>query len=248
MADGGERSKDQTPALLKGRGDVPRLGIVIPSGDTVNANFAVCLAAMMYKTGIPVALYNTKGSNIANNRSNGALRCQEWGADYCLMIDSDIGFPSDASLRLVALARKHDLDVVGATYVSRSQPHQNHARPIPGRENVHGLAEVAALPTGMMMFNMRVLDKLTKPYFRFASIDEKESAPELYKDLVAPGFYGPVGEDFDFCCRVRAAGFRVWLDVELSCQIQHYGEVGYRLRTEPSEKTGRLYDVMELAA
>jgi hypothetical protein len=64
---------------------------------------------------------------------------------------------------------------------------------------------------------MQVFDKLSKPYFRF--------------DTDANGDI--IGEDYVFCDRARAAGFRIWCDSLLSREIGHIGQAVYRLPNVP---------------
>ncbi len=209
----------------------PKLGIVIPSGDQVHANFAMSLAAMTYSMGIPLALINQKGSSIAANRNNGLQQCLDHGMDWCLMIDSDITFPSDAALRLLKHAIQNDLDIVGATYARRSVPHNNLAVPL-NRESatVSGLTEVEALPTGFLMIRVACLAQMKRPYFRFHAIEEGEALPAMFRDM-APDTGEPriIGEDYYFCVAAKSAGLRIWLDSDLSFELVHWGENGVQL-------------------
>jgi hypothetical protein len=56
---------------------------------------------------------------------------------------------------------------------------------------------------------MTVFEALSKPYFRFLT---DEASGEI------------TGEDYVFCDRARAAGFRIWCDTRLSLEIGHIGQ------------------------
>lgn len=210
------------------------VAIVVPSGDHVHANFAMALAFMTHVTAptqVHLPLVNVKGSNVARQRNNAVDKALELGCDYVLMIDSDMTFPPNALARLLA----HQKDVVGGTYARRSLPHNNLAKPIgdaPVTVN-GGLLEVAGMPAGFFLFRASVLEKITRPYFRFPT---NEVSGEVE------------GEDYDFCARLRAAGVSVWLDVDLSHELIHWGEHGIRLTTgqDESDEASVGYELIEL--
>lgn len=66
-----------------------------------------------------------------------------------------------------------------------------------------GLNEVDAVGTGCLMIKREVFNKITKPYFRFRYNDE--------------GFLIN-GEDFDFCDRVKEAGYKVYFNADYEAQ------------------------------
>ena len=79
----------------------------------------------------------------------------------------------------------------------------------PGSPPASGdLLEMQRIPTGCLLIKMHVFDKLSKPYFRF--------------ETDADGAI--VGEDYVFCDRARAAGFRIWCDAVMSREIGHIGQ------------------------
>lgn len=201
-------------AHLKSR-DV-RIGVCVPSGDLVHADFAMCLAALTYASGVRLALVNTKGSLVQTNRNNAVVQAKQLGVDYLLFIDSDMTFPMNALKRLLA----HGKDIVAATYVQRTPPHRILHQTIDGVEirSTGGLVEVAGLPTGFMLIKTSVFDALEWPPFRTPVIPHPETGqPETQS------------EDYYFCQEARKAGFRVWLDVDLTFEMGHIGQYTYRV-------------------
>lgn len=200
-----------------------KVGIVVPSGDMVHANFAFSLAALMHAcaTELTTSLVSVKGSNLPRQRSTAVAKCLAHGCDYILMLDSDMTFPRDTLQRLLA----HKKDVVGASYVRRSPPHDPLHKTIASAKPANGLLEVAALPTGVLLINAKVFEKLQRPYFRYELLLEGQTKW---------GFDGPeeIGEDYVFSYQVREAGMKVWMDMRLSAEVVHWQERGLRYKPD----------------
>jgi hypothetical protein len=109
--------------------------------------------------------------------------------------------------------RNYPADVVGCNYVMRQSPFRSLVTGL--TPTVQGMTEVARLPTGFMLIDMKVFDKLKKPYFRFPF---QEEAPGI------PASLG--GEDYAFCDAVMAAGGKIFMDTDLSLELTHWGEMG----------------------
>ena len=62
-----------------------------------------------------------------------------------------------------------------------------------------------------MLTRMSVFDRLAKPWFQMPVFGEEVG-----------------GEDYFFCDAARAAGYKIWMDTDLSLMLAHWGEVGYR--------------------
>lgn len=217
------------------------IGIVVPSGDQVHANFAMALAFMMHVSrGARLPLINVKGSNVARQRNDGVAQAQGLGCPWILMVDSDMTFPPNALARLLA----HQKDIVGGTYARRCLPHDNLAKPKGGESQVvnGGLVEVDALPTGFLLIRTEVFEKLKRPYFRWGVLEEGEERADGLKGPYLPG------EDYNFCEAARAAGFSIWLDVDLSYELVHWGEHGIRLSAGQSANDPAVhgYELVEL--
>lgn len=187
----------------------PSVTIAIPSRDQIHANFAFSLVSLILNTGFPVYVSNIRSSILPVSRSMLVERAQENKSDYILFLDSDMVFPPDTLKRLLA----HDKDIICATYCRRegtTEPMGCDAlwQQIPA--DAIGVGEAGRVPMGVMLIKMSVFDKMTKPYFRWG-INEGRS------DIV--------GEDAEFCDRARNMGYKVWVDMELSKQVGHIGEV-----------------------
>ncbi|HBO83112.1 MAG TPA: hypothetical protein DD502_33840, partial [Cupriavidus sp.] len=206
-----------------------RVAICIPSTDMVHADFAMSLAAMAYRASgftqggqsfeaVPIALINTKGSLVANNRNRLVKEARELGVDYILFLDSDMVLHPDTLRRLLS----HDKDIVGGTYIQREEPHRLLGKTV-GGQLLHdamsqqqvdgaGLMEVGALPGGCLLVRLSVFDD--GPTLPFQTPAHLESGAEPWIE----------GEDYFFCRWARNAGHQVWLDWSVSFHLRHIGQ------------------------
>lgn len=191
---------------------LPSVAIAVPSGDMVHADFARAYAELcMASAKLPLHLITVKSSIVAQARNNGVELAKRCGADFLLFLDSDMLFPPTALFRLLL----HRKDIVGATYTKRVAPFEILGTALAEQPlNPSGdLLEMRRIPTGCLLINMQVFEKLSKPYFRF----ETDANGDI------------VGEDYVFCDRAREAGFRVWCDSLMSREIGHIGQAVHRL-------------------
>lgn len=214
---------------------IKQIGIGIPSNDEWKANFGMAYAAMSFYCGlanIPIAFFNQKGSILPKNRNNLVRDAIKHNCSHLLQMDCDLTFPPYALARLLS----HQKPIVGCTYARRSQPHDNLAIPLNKQpvQNATGLTAVDRLPTGMLLIAMEVFEKIPQPWFRFPTIEATEANPSGSID----------GEDYHLCDAARIAGYDVLLDVELSFEITHWGEAGWRLKD--GIELEKRYEMVEL--
>lgn len=192
------------------------IAICIPCMDKPNMLFSQALATLMYqcgKYGTPIALIHQGGSLITRARNQLIEKVQEFEKDgtafsHIFFLDSDMVFPPMTLHWLLS----HDKDIVGCTYVRRSWPFDVHGKTLDAKPrdlNGESLVEVAGLPTGVLLIKRRVFDQFKRPIFRTLVNEEKGIE---------------YGEDYVFCAMARAAGFKIWLDAEVSKQIGHVAE------------------------
>ena len=165
---------------------LPRVAIAVPSGDMVHADFAMAYAQLcLASAGLPLQLTTVKSSIVAEARNNGVELARSFGADFIFFLDSDMLFPPTALFRLLL----HRKDIVGATYTKRVAPFEILGTKLTEQPAVLSgdLLEMQRIPTGCLLINMCVFEKLSKPYFRF--------------EIDANGAI--IGEDYVFCDRAR---------------------------------------------
>lgn len=207
--------------MVEGGGRRPwRVGLIVVSTAMVHADFAMALANIAARPGALLAIINQKmepSSGTPAIAFNNAIEISKaMSLDYLFFLGSDIVAPHDALRRLL----RHDKDIVGATYLRALEPHGLIVKTI-NDEPVNqdgGLAEVEALPAGCLLVRVAALDKIKRPHFRAVIIEETETTPPG----IAPEYVG-------FCVGARANGLQVFCDIDLSKEITHVGEVGYKL-------------------
>lgn len=233
-------STKQSHGLVPAKSEPKKIAICVPSGDMVHAGFAMALAAMTYRcsafvqdghqfTAIPIALVNTKGSLIVNNRNKAVEEARALGVDYILFLDSDVIVHPFTLRRLL----DHDQEIVGATYIQREEPHRLLGKSVDGvplDEAIYGLPlettelmEVGALPAGCLLVKMSVFNAMDKPYFQTPA-------------HCTNGEHWIEGEDYFFCRTARNIGRKVYLDWATSFALGH---VGQRVNTIPTTQVNQ---------
>jgi hypothetical protein len=196
-----------------------KIAICFPSHSHTKSSFTVSLAAMLMKvvTTMPheFRLFHAEG-HLPDVRNELAAQVLEWGADVQLCVDADQTFPEDTLHRLLA----HDLDIVGANYPRRMPMGAPTAaldgQPVETRPDSPALQEVDSIGLGVCLIRTEVYRRLPEPWFTFPIKEGRHR-----------------GEDVAFCEAARAAGFKVYVDHDLSRQVGHIAEValGFKLAT-----------------
>lgn len=195
-----------------------KVAICIPSSDEWKADFAYDLSAMLLHTcsnaeGLAIGLFNRRLSVLPTARNHLVRDACVTGAHYLLFLDSDMRFPADTLLRLLS----HRQDVVAANCVLRAFP----TRATAWADGAHvfteagstGLEEVESIGTAVMLIDTKVFQTVEPPFFFF------EPRPDDKLSFL--------GEDQYFCRKVREAGFKVWIDHDLSRFVAHVGTLAY---------------------
>lgn len=206
-----------------------KVAVCVPSGDEVKTDFALSLARMCLYNSITFEdgravlvqwkITNIRSSNLAESRHLLAKASIESGADYVLFIDSDMKFPPETMVRLLS----HQLPIVACTCATRvagavvrgsacTVDDDNRLRPV--GPNSNELVEADRVGTGVLLVATEVLKKIPLPWFLFPWDDKTQSFN---------------GEDYYFCEKVRAAGFKIYVDLPLSRKVGHVGQFVFTL-------------------
>jgi hypothetical protein len=95
-----------------------------------------------------------------------------------------------------------------------------------------GLVQIIAGPTGFMRIRRHVIEKLALHAGTFMDVDSEDNervSPNIFRTGVASIDGAPnrfVGEDWQFCLDVQAAGFEIWCDPDID--FTHRGNKVYR--------------------
>lgn len=215
---------------------LPKVAVCLPTFDHVHTGFAMSLAMLCSANHARLTLINHRSSLIHKARDMLVVEALKSDPDYILFLDSDLKFPAFTLGRLLSLEK----DIVGAGYVNRTPPHHLMVKLMPGSDAVvvnGGVHEVALVPTGCLLVKADVFKRLGRPYFRAPSFGPNDLTPRHLEGYL-PENARPVtvGEDVDFCARVRQAGISIWWDADLTVDIGHIGEHVFQVMTHESEE------------
>lgn len=150
---------------------------------------------------------------------------------HLLWVDADIGFEANAIMKLV----DRNLDAVGGVYTTK-----HPTKPIYPYESIgpviDGLQEVRKLPGGFLLLSRRAVESVVAmcEWHDIEHNGETRRSPHVF-DLVLNGKQ-LLGEDFVFTQRLLNAGFKVFVETNITfVHIGRYAWVGNLARTLAQE-------------
>ena len=201
-----------------GRSTAAKISICVPTRDTVHAAFAFDLAKLVQHCavmGVDVTPHFCIGTLIVNQRDQLADMALAAESTHILWLDSDMMFPVDTVQRLLA----HAVPIVAGNYVTRQYPHKTVAytqlhdwRSYVVCTGKQDLIKVAAVGMGCMLVHTDVIREMRRPRFQTTWIPETNDH---------------MGEDFYFCQEAQKLGYDVFIDDQLSTDLQHLGTVSF---------------------
>lgn len=196
-----------------------RVVICVPCRDQVMSGFCFDLAKLMAYEGkrnkVDIEVMQMTGTLIFTQRERLSEEALKWKADYLLWIDSDMRFPKD-TLEILLGRNK---DIIGVNATTRVEP----IKPTTMNLKIHSdkehewvhldslskthVEQVTAVGFGVTLVKASILDKIPRPWFNV-----------MWSDHGAI-----IGEDIHFCIKAQDAGFKVFVDHDLSKCIGHIG-------------------------
>jgi hypothetical protein len=188
------------------------LAICIPSRDTVSAGFAKSLAnltARLTSLNVKFEVIMVLGTVIPQLRTELADIALKKDHEWILWLDSDMHFPNTTFSQLIS----HDKKIVAATYSTRYKPQRsvaftNHENYNERLTEPHGLHTVDAVGMGCMLTHRSIFETLPKPWFSHEW------------DKLTQSF---MGEDIFFSKKLKNYNYEIYVDIDLSREIGHYG-------------------------
>lgn len=127
---------------------------------------------------------------------------------HILFIDDDMAFAPNSLIKLI----RHDLDIVSGLYFNRVYPHPPVIFDALGagfvrhwmQDGESGLIEIGACGFGFVLVKTSVFVRMEPPYVRHGELEVDKR-----------------NEDIGFCIRARAAGYRIYCDLDVV--IGHMG-------------------------
>lgn len=215
-----------------------KLAIVIPSNDTVYIPFVMSLLALqnVLLTSPPISdeefdmnIMVEQNSLLVSGRQNLTAKALEWGADWILMLDSDMKFPADIVHRLL----KHGRPIVACNYVKRQVPAVPVTKGFDGkrvltRKDSTGLEKVKFTGFGVTLVHKSVFERFPAPNFDTVWMKHDDT-----KEIEI------LGEDVFFFEGLRHfTGQDIYIDHDVSKDIGHIGIFEY---------TNNLAEILEEA-
>jgi hypothetical protein len=189
-----------------------KIAICVPSHDLVHVGFAKSLSnltAYLASNGIDYIPCFGSGTVIPDVRIGIAQYALSTDAEYLMWFDSDMHFPRTTVHRLL----EHKKDIVAATYSTRVKPLRSVAFTDKNNFNKRliaatGVHKVYAVGMGCMLVHRSVFEKLPQPWFQHIwNHDTLDFS----------------GEDIHFCKLANENNIDVYVDVDLSFDLGHYG-------------------------
>jgi len=197
---------------------VVKVAVCIPSGPMVHTDFALSLSFLAVKSircGIHLCIVNYQSALVEVSRNELIESARKLDADKVLFLDSDMTFPDTLLVDLLATNK----DIVCCDALRKCPPFKTVVNDAEGNEIDHencefDLVELMGASTAAMLVDMKVFDRIDRPYFHVAWKDDNTFQ----------------GEDYYFSDKVRTKGFKIWCDVKSSKNIGHIGAYTFFVR------------------
>lgn len=172
--------------------------VATPTRDSFHAGFTYDLIQLLKRS--PEAEFATSlGTLLCNQRTELVRTALKVAASHILFIDSDMRFPPDTLIRLLA----HNQAIAACNCAERGT----------GLETVRKEGdEVIAIGFGVTLISTDVFRVVPEPWFATPFDGQKF-----------------IGEDLFFCNKAREYGFKIFIDEELSKEIGHEGLKQYKI-------------------
>lgn len=191
--------------------------IACPRHGDVRGKFSESLGNLMFWVAVKgwtANLFMPNSTNLPESRTKAVQRAIGEGADYILWLDTDMSFPPDALVRL----HRHGLDIVGCNYSRKSaglRPTAYKADLSGPMPQGAGIEEAAVVGFGVLLMRTEVFKSIRKPWFMLQPI------PPAYDETLTDDVY--------MCQKLRDEGHKIYVDHDLSREVEHIGEFAYTL-------------------
>ena len=225
------RRKIKKPGFKMHR-EKKRVAILTPCNDMIHAEFALALIAMIQYThnanpenleSLSVLAIGT--SVLPKGRQDLTEQALANGATHILWIDSDMSFPKDTLLNFL----RRDEKIIGANCLARRPPYSTTCRyadrtGVETTSDSTGLEKIASVGFGVLWVATEVFERMERPFYNFSYFQDTQSW---------------AGEDFNFMSKVRALGYEVYCDHDLSKGVYHIGSFRFNPLQREAMEVGK---------
>ena len=226
-----------TEALDKSKEIKPSVFIAMPCYDSVKVNSmlsVIKLIQQLAKSGIECGINTYKSPLIhqARNYLTSVFLTTEY--THLLFIDSDVEFEPEAIIRML-VAKKN---IICTPYRVKSTEIDKHIYTVEFKDpkNIlvlaEGLVEIEAGPTGLMLIDRKVFEKIIKnnPELKIVNkaIADPGKSHEFYYNFFSFDFKDgySIGEDISFCRLAKANGFKLFANIQ--SPTAHHGSYAWK--------------------
>jgi len=189
----------------------PHVAVCVPNTGIVTAGFSRDLTILAAHTGharqVALSFHFGQDSIMAQNVNDVVKSGLDDGATHICWLDADMRFPPDTIDRLLA----HRVDFVAANCATKGDVPKSTARHDGNRIEAwpsSGLVEVDGVGLAVSLTTAAVFKDLPYPWLEATWNKDEERW---------------CGYDIGFCEKMKAVGVDLWVDPELSEEVQHTG-------------------------
>jgi len=214
----------------------PSVYIAMPCYDSVKINTmlsVIKLVEQLAKSGIKVGINTMKSPLIhqARNYLTSVFLTTEY--QYLLFIDSDVEFEPEAVLRML-VAKK---EIICTPYRVKAEQLDKHIYTVEFKDPKNipilpgGLVELEAGPTGLMLIDRTVFEKIIKNHpdlkIKNKATPTADKSLEFYYNFFDFGFdnHYATGEDISFCKLAKENDFKIYANTEST--TKHHGSYAW---------------------
>ena len=221
----------------------PSVYIAMPCYDSVKINTmlsVIKLVQQLSQSGIAVGINTMKSPLIhqARNYLTSVFLTTEY--QYLLFIDSDVEFQPEAVAKML-VAKK---EIICTPYRVKAEKLDKHIYTVEFKDPKNipilpgGLVELEAGPTGLMLIDRKVFEKIIKNHpelkIKNPAIPNAGKSHEFYYNFFDFGFKDgfAMGEDVSFCKLARKNDIKIFANTE--SRTSHHGSYAWEGKFEES--------------
>ena len=214
----------------------PSVYIAMPCYDSVKINTMLSVIKLVEQfrlSGVKMGINTMKSPLIhqARNYLTSVFLTTEY--QYLLFIDSDVEFEPDAVFRML-VAKK---DIICTPYRVKAEQLDKHIYTVEFKDPKNipflpgGLVEIEAGPTGLMLIDRTVFEKIIKNHpdlkIKNKATPTADKSLEFYYNFFDFGFdnHYATGEDISFCKLAKENDFKIYANTEST--TQHHGSYAW---------------------
>ena len=204
-----------------------KIYIATPIFDRPQPEYSYSLALMIPYMKATYLVDQFENSLLSEGRTDKFFSARDIEADYLMFVDSDMMFPPDALMKLIA----HKRDIMTGVYFRRGAPYSPIIYDFMPNGRVRNYTTIPDKPfkvdacgAGFLLISKKVLKAYTKEVAMRQPgmfLDGYMGQPFHHISFMTDNGPEQLSEDVSFCHRMKALGFEIWADP--SIRLGHAG-------------------------